>query len=397
MYIAAAGQAAGQTVRQSQLKQQTERQTEELSAAEKLSVAETQTIAEKQTIAEVLSAAEQQTRQAIVALSGIYMRIAPDYESALETQELMGTVVEVTGEKGYWREIVSPQPYKAWCTEKGIVEMGAEAIEAYKAAPKCIFTDLYGHVYANPSCTAATVCDLVGGDVLRLAGQNGRTAVCQTKTVNPKETGLSQTATRQTKAVNQKTTGKRKSVTGKKDRWTAVILPSGQTGWVRSDQIRHHEGFRSIAMGEGNAESISDRQMEDIIVTALRLKGVPYLWGGMTPKGVDCSGLVRWSCLMNGILLPRNASQMICCGDEVPLTLPKDGNAAGIENLRRGDLVFFGTPARDGAKQKVTHVGIYIGDNHIIHSSHLVRINSLIPGDEDYYENAHKLIAARRL
>ncbi len=54
------------------------------------------------------------------------MRVAPDYESALETQDLMGTVVEVTGEKGYWREIVSPQPYKAWCTQKGIVEMTPE-------------------------------------------------------------------------------------------------------------------------------------------------------------------------------------------------------------------------------------------------------------------------------
>ena len=300
-------------------------------------------------------------------LSSIYMRTAPDYESALETQELMGTVVEVAGEKGYWREIVSPQPYKAWCTEKGIVEMSPEAIEAYERAPKCMFTDLYGHLYESPSCKATTVCDLVGGDVMRLAGGKGEIAG-------------------------------RAGKDGKgKGRWTAVILPSGQTGWVKSDQIRPHEGFRSIAMGEGNAESISDRQMEKIIATAFRLKGVPYLWGGMTPKGVDCSGLVRWSFLMNGILLPRNASQIISCGEEVPLTLPQDGNTPGIDNLQRGDFVFFGAPAIDGAKQRVTHIGIYIGNNRIIHSSHLVRVNSLIPGDEDYYENAHKLIAARRL
>ena len=90
-----------------------------------------------------IAATGQQKRHAVVELSGIYMRIAPDYESALETQELMGTVVEVTGEKGYWREIVSPQPYKAWCTEKGIVEMGPEAIEAYKVAPKCIFKAIH--------------------------------------------------------------------------------------------------------------------------------------------------------------------------------------------------------------------------------------------------------------
>ena len=302
-------------------------------------------------LAGMATASAQDRKWAVVELSSIYMRIAPDYESALETQELMGTVVEVVGEKSYWREIVSPQPYKAWCTEKGIVMMSEAELEAYKAAPKCIFTELYGHVYEQPSVKAATVCDLVGGDVMRIAGQ----------------------------ARN----GKKVTIKGK---WTKVLLPSGKEGWVESSQVKVHEGFMSIAKGEGNAESISDAQMEKIIATAFKLKGVPYFWGGMTPKGVDCSGLVRWSCLMNGILLPRNASQMVHCGDEV-----------GLDQLQRGDLVFFGTPAQDGKPRRVTHVGIYIGDGHIIHSSHLVRVNSLDPSQSDYYENAHKLIAARRL
>ena len=297
-----------------------------------------------------LAASAQSERWAVVELSSIYMRLMPDYEAPLETQELMGTIVEVTGEKGYWREIVSPQPYKAWCTEKGIVEMSAEELEAYKAAPKCMYTGLYGHLHERPSTASGTICDLVGGDILRLAG----------RTV--KRNGLSAR------------------------RWTEVMLPSGKTGWVRTKEIRTHSGFRSIAKGEGNGESISDYEMEKIISSALSLKGVPYLWGGMTPKGVDCSGLVRWSCLMNGILLPRNASQMICCGDAVCL-----------DSLKRGDLVFFGTASQEGKPQRVTHVGIYIGNGKIIHSSHLVRINSLTPGEDDYYENAHRLIAARRL
>ena len=301
-------------------------------------------------LAGMATATAQERKWAVVELSGIYMRIAPDYESALETQELMGTVVEVVGEKSYWREIVSPQPYKAWCTEKGIVMMSEAELEAYKAAPKCIFAELYGHVYEKPSLKSATVCDLVGGDVMRIAGQEGNDS---------------------------------KKLKGK---WTKVLLPSGKEGWVCTSQVKPHEGFLSIAKGEGNADSISDEQMEKIIATAFKLKGVPYFWGGMTPKGVDCSGLVRWSCLMNGILLPRNASQMVHCGDEVSL-----------DELQRGDLVFFGTPAKDGKPRRVTHVGIYIGDNHIIHSSHLVRVNSLDPSQPDYYENAHKLIAARRL
>ena len=288
------------------------------------------------------SASAQDKKWAVVELSSIYMRIAPDYESALETQELMGTIVEVVGEKNYWREIVSPQPYKAWCTEKGIVMMSDTELKAYKAAPKCIFTELYGHVYEQPSATAATVCDLVGGDIMRIADKKGK--------------------------------------------WTMILLPSGKEGWVESKNIKVHDSFLSIAKGEGNADSISDEKMESIITTALKLKGTPYFWGGMTPKGVDCSGLVRWSCLMNGILLPRNASQMVHCGDEVSL-----------DQLQRGDLVFFGTPAQDGKPRRVTHVGIYIGDGRIIHSSHLVRVNSLDPSQPDYYENAHKLIAARRL
>ena len=283
----------------------------------------------------------QQKRWAVVELSSIYMRLAPDYESALETQELMGTVVEIIGETGYWREIISPQPYLAWCTAKGIVEMSREEIDAYKAAPKCIFTGLYGHIYEKPSFKSNTICDLVGGDIMRIVS---------------------------------------------KGRWTKVMLPSGRTGWVPSSMIKEHNGFISIAKGEGSSDSISDKLMEDIIFTAFKLKGVPYLWGGMTPKGVDCSGLVRWSCLMNGILLPRNASQMIYCGDPVSL-----------DTLQRGDLVFFGTPATSEKPQRVTHVGIYIGNGRIIHSSHMVRINSLNPSDSDYYENAHRLIAARRL
>lgn len=284
----------------------------------------------------------QEKRMAVIEFSTSYLRLQPDYESPLETQELMGTVVEIVGESGYWREIISPQPYKAWCTDQGLVEMSTEELKAYEAAPKVIFNDLYGHIYIRPSDKAETLCDLVGGDILRFVGKKGK--------------------------------------------WTQVMLPSGKTGYVQSKFLKKHEGFRSIAMGEGSAESISPETTEAIIAQAEKLLGVPYLWGGMSAKGVDCSGLVRISHIMNGILLPRNASQQIKCGERVSL-----------DQLQRGDLVYFGTPATDDKPMRVTHVGIYLGNNKIIHSSHRVRINSLIPGDPDYYENAHRLIAATRL
>lgn len=287
-------------------------------------------------------ASAQDKRMAVVEFSTSYLRLQPDYESPLETQELMGTVVEIVGEKSYWREIITPQPYKAWCTNQGLVEMTEEELEAYLAAPKVMFKELYGHIYTQPSFKSATLCDLVGGDIMRYAGRKGR--------------------------------------------WTKVMLPSGKTGYVPSKELKVHEGFRSIAMGEGNAESISPEVTEAIIAEAEKLVGVPYLWGGMSSKGVDCSGLVRICHIMNGILLPRNASQQIKCGDRVEL-----------DELQRGDLVYFGTPATDDKPMRVTHIGIYLGNGRIIHSSHRVRINSIIPGEKDYYENAHRLIAATRL
>lgn len=321
------------------------------------------------TVLMAISMAGQEKRMAVVELSTIYMRQQPDYESALETQELMGTVVEIVGEKSYWREIISPQPYRAWATNKGLIEMTEDEIKAYETAPKVMFTGLYGHIYEKPSLKSATICDLVGGDLLRIEGSKGK--------------------------------------------WMKVKLPSGRTGFVPKNQLAEHKGFTSIAQGEGSAESIPVEDTERIISDAMKLLGSPYLWGGMSAKGVDCSGLVRISHIMNGYLLPRNASQQINCGYKVPMKIDqafwnaearKDKAAVQKEmeertrSLERGDLVFFGTPASaPGQKQRVTHVGIYIGEGKIIHSSHMVRINSLLPGDEDYYENSWRLLGAIRL
>lgn len=307
-----------------------------------------------------------QKRYAVVEFSTSYLRLKPDYESPLETQELMGTVVEIVGQQGYWREVITPQPYRAWCTDQGLVEMTEQQIQEYKAAPKVLYTQLYGHIYEKPSRRSATICDLVGGDLLRTVKKKGR--------------------------------------------WTQVRLPSGRTGFVPSRELTPHQGFVSIAQGEGTAESVPEDVTESIIGQAYRLLGSPYLWGGMSAKGVDCSGLVRISYLMNGILLPRNASQQINCGERIPMQLDRsfwedrsDEQAfrnemlSRVAGLERGDLVYFGTPGADGAKHRVTHVGIYLGDGRIIHSSHKVRVNSLIPGEADYYENAHRLLAATRL
>ena len=321
-----------------------------------------------------ITATAQEKRMAVVQTSACYMRQLPDYESALETQELMGTVVEIVGEKEYWREIESPQPYKAWTTEKMLVEMTAEQIEEYEKAPKYIFTASYGHVLTVPHETGSMITDLVGGDVLR---------------------------------VVKKQKGK-VSPSGKHGKWAEVMLPDGRTGWTYKKDLRILGDRISIRKGDSSEGLIDGETMEAVIASAWRLRGVPYLWGGMSSKGVDCSGLVRICFLMNDILLPRNASEQVLCGEEIEVSRPdiigktqeevKDGynrNIAeeAIRNLGRGDLVFFGNTETGS----ITHVGIYLGGGEMIHASHLVRVNSLIPGEENYYENAHRIIRACRL
>ena len=319
--------------------------------------------------------AQEPKRMAVVQTSTCYMRLQPDYESALETQELMGTVVEIVGEQGYWREIVSPQPYKAWTTEKTLVEMTPEELKAYEEAPKYIYTAHYGHVYTTPTNhNPSAICDVVGGDVLRVVEKQKGSA----------------------------------SPSGKHGKWVEVMLPSGRTGWVLKKDVRPLNERIDIRMGDSAEGLVSVEKMEDVIRQAYSLLGVPYLWGGMSSKGVDCSGLVRISFLMNDILLPRNATQQIKCGKEIEVQRPdtegtteaevKEGYNAelakdAIRNLQRGDLVFFGNTQT----KRITHVGIYLGDGKIIHASHLVRVNSLIPGAENYYENAHRLIKACRI
>lgn len=303
----------------------------------------------------------QTKRMAVTALSENMMRLNPDYESPLETQALMGTIVEIIGEESYWRQVVTPEPYTAWCTNLGLVEMTAEQINEYKAAPKYICTVQHSGVYETPSVKSRRLSDLSMGNLLRIVYKEG-------KKVKP-------------------------SV---KKKWAEVMLPDGRKGWTPAADLK------PFAEWAGKQKLTA----ENIVSTAMQFEGTPYLWGGASSKGLDCSGLVRLTFMMNGHLLPRNASQQVNHGREIIMecdhSVTPDSDKLYQEMLKRtknlqpGDLVFFGSPETFWSKEKITHVGIYIGNGRIIHASHKVRVNSLIPGEKDYYENSHRLLKARR-
>lgn len=99
-----------------------------------------------------------------------------------------------------------------------------------------------------------------------------------------------------------------------------------------------------------------------IIDYALMLLNAPYQWGGRSPFGIDCSGFIQIIYKLNGISLPRDASQQAEVGQALSF----------IEEAEEGDLAFF-----DNEEGQITHVGIILENNRIIHASGMVRIDQL--------------------
>lgn len=99
-----------------------------------------------------------------------------------------------------------------------------------------------------------------------------------------------------------------------------------------------------------------------IIEDAMLLLNAPYLWGGKTPFGIDCSGLTQLVFKVNGIELLRDAAQQATQGETISL----------IDEAELSDLVFF-----DNEEGKIVHVGLLIEKNKIIHASGKVRIDSI--------------------
>ena len=87
---------------------------------------------------------------------------------------------------------------------------------------------------------------------------------------------------------------------------------------------------------------------------------------------MDCSGLTKLTFFLNGIELHRNAAQQMVDGVDVPID-------ADLSELKKGDLLFFGRRAEGTTPEKITHVGIYLGDKLFIQSSETVHISSLDP------------------
>ncbi|MBL7977608.1 MAG: C40 family peptidase [Bacteroidetes Order II. Incertae sedis bacterium] len=125
--------------------------------------------------------------------------------------------------------------------------------------------------------------------------------------------------------------------------------------------------------------------VESVMQHAEKLLDVPYLWGGRSVYGVDCSGLTHTAALLGGLPLPRDSYMQARFGAAIP---PEIGM------IERGDWLFFS----NNPQGRITHVALYQGDGMFIHASGFVRKNSLISGTALFSERQkEQFVFARRI
>jgi cell wall-associated NlpC family hydrolase len=272
----------------------------------------------------------------VVNVSVADMRTQPDYSAEMATQLLLGAPVKAIQHQG-WIQVESAENYAAWMPANSFVIMNKAEFNAWTAAPKIIFTDTYGFAYEQPDETKSRFADLVFGNMLKFIADEGR--------------------------------------------FYKAEYPDGRQAFVLKSQSQGFEDWK---------HSVSPTE-ESIIDKALSLKGIPYTWGGTSTKMMDCSGFSKTVFLMNGIILMRDASQQAATG--IPVDI---GNGYG--NLRAGDLLFFGRKGENGAKDRVRHVGIYMGNLEFIHEAGNVHISSFDSSKPNYDErNTQEFISATRI
>lgn len=289
---------------------------------------------------------------AVVNTSSVFMRGEASYTSENVSQSRMGTPVQVLDRTGYWVKIRTPEPYEGWVNELTLAPYPAD----YRSSARFICVREHSFVYAEPAFDAARLSDMKMSDIVRArktaAGARGAAA----------------------------------SAGSVSSEWAAVQLWDGRSGWVPSADVADFAEWmddagalaaKACQTGSAGSGFAAAEIEERLVGVARKFLGSPYMWGGMSAGLFDCSGLTGFCYFMAGIQLPRDASQQI-----------KLGTPVDFEDMQAGDLVFFG-------EKRVGHVALCTGPGRIIHSSQIVRENSLIAGEPDYY--GRNILGIRRI
>jgi cell wall-associated NlpC family hydrolase len=260
--------------------------------------------------------------------SVINMRQRPRAENTrdMATQAFMGSVLRLwkiqtnalNNGRPNWYFVQTDDDYLSWTDGSSFTPCTKEQAEAWKAAPLLIVTVLEGRILKEPSTNALQVSDVVQCDLVKSVGTEGD--------------------------------------------WLKVQLPEGTSGYLPKTAAADYAAWRAQRrLTADNLES-----------TARKYLGQPYVWGGISWRGMDCSGFTRMAYYINGMDLHRDAFQQCRQGVEVPLE-------NDLKYLKKGDLLFFGRAAGGNSPERISHVAIYLQDKLFIQDSGTVHISSLDP------------------
>lgn len=129
---------------------------------------------------------------------------------------------------------------------------------------------------------------------------------------------------------------------------TAINVPIGSSIYKKDQDFKH----------DGN---YSSKNIHDLHSYAFKFLNTPYLWGGRTPLGIDCSGFVQMTYKLCGIKLPRDSYQQAEIGQTID----------NLEEVKLGDLCFF------GSEQRIDHVGLFLDTKNVIHASGKVKVDAI--------------------
>ena len=238
----------------------------------------------------------------IVAVNVTPVRVKPDPDSEQDTQCTMWQYVNVKDESGAWSLVSIPfDNTQGWVRSSSLISSDEVDNERLSSADFAVISSLFAEIRYGPSVSSRIATKLTIGIQIPVKKKRGA--------------------------------------------WTNFILPDNTSCWIKNADIEPID-----MSGVMKDVTTSDA----IIYTAERFVGVPYLWGGVTPFGLDCSGFVQLVYNLNGIRLPRNANQQEAC---------EQCKSINLYNIAQGDLLFFA-----GDSGTIGHVGIALDSDNFIHS-----------------------------
>jgi beta-lactamase class A len=258
------------------------------------------------------SPAPQKTAVVTAAIQDLFMR--PDETSPVDDQVILGERVEILEDASGFARVRTAAGEVAWIPERALRRGEAAAPADAKVAR---VTSNFAHVYASASFTKLKPL---------LTAPVGAT-MAFSDSLEGKEGGASETYS-----------------------WVKVLLPDGRSGWVAARDVSLFPFEES-----SSSSSLPLKSPSDWIAFGKRFLGAPYTWGGTTPLGFDCSGLVQRIFREHGVLLKRNSYEQAF---QDPHLVP-----VAFEKLQPGDLLFFGT------EDKIDHEAMWLGDGTVLQST----------------------------